>query len=260
MSVDISFLEKELLTKSVDKPLSGTLSGHAAGEPFDKAVEELLKIKFSGEEDKHIYRQYQYLNKLYENNPKALDSESRHNLIPEKTLQQLLNRGEDTTKNWTKEKPFEEKQNDTADILLIEKNFTQILDVKTKNLSKSAQAPNIISALKLAEMCKTAIENKEFNKFDIKYIGIDWELEGKKLICKKAYIRNLFKANPSSLYINWAAALQIQFHVEELKEDYTGTFEEWCKDYLTHFIAGSEKRIDYMKEKWIDKFTLVLDK
>ncbi len=260
MSVDISFLEQELLNKTVDKPISGTLSGHAAGEPFDKAVEELLKNKFNGDSEKNIYRQYEYLNKLYLDNPTKTNLEDRQNLINEKTLQYLLNRGKDVTKNWTKEKLFEEKQNDTADILLIEKDFTHILDVKTKNLSKTAQPPNIISALKLAEMCKLAIDNNEFTKFDIKYIGIDWELQDKKLICKKAHVKNLFKSTPSDLYINWAAALQIQFHVENLDENYTKDFKSWCYDYLEHFLNGANKRITYMEKQWINKYKPLLDK
>ena len=140
MSLDLKFLEKELQGKTVPKPLSGTLSGHSAGEPFDKAVEELLKSKVTKEIK--VFRQYEYLNNLYTNNPTKTSVEERHSLIPEKTLQYLLNRGNQTTKDWSQSTPFQEKQNDTADILLIDNNHIKILDVKTKNLSKKAQAPN----------------------------------------------------------------------------------------------------------------------
>ncbi len=51
-------LTKELIGAKVPKPLSGTLSGHAAGEPFDKHVYHILKKWFP---DK-TYRQYEYLN------------------------------------------------------------------------------------------------------------------------------------------------------------------------------------------------------
>lgn len=43
MFVDYEKLKKELNGTSVDKPVSGTLSGHAAGEPFDKHVHSLIK-------------------------------------------------------------------------------------------------------------------------------------------------------------------------------------------------------------------------
>ena len=36
--VDFKALLKSMKGATVPKPLSGTLSGHAAGEPFDKAV------------------------------------------------------------------------------------------------------------------------------------------------------------------------------------------------------------------------------
>lgn len=65
----------------------------------------------------------------------------------------LLSRGKAATENWSIENLFEEKQNDTADILLVKDQFYELLDVKTRNISKSAQAPNIISAYKLAQTC-----------------------------------------------------------------------------------------------------------
>ena len=260
MAVDLSFLKTQLIGKTVDKPISGTLSGHSAGEPFDKAVEELLKDNFKNSQDIYIYRQYEYLNTLYQQNLDKTTIEERYNLIESKPLQYLLNRGRDTTKKWTEENIFEEKQNDTADILIKNNSFTHILDVKTRNLSKNAQAPNIISALKLAEMCKVAVENEEFDNFDIQYIGIDWKLDSDKLVCKSSYVKNLFKTNPSCLYINWAAALQIQFHVDELQQDYDKDFKNWCFDYLEHFIKGAKKRINYMENNWINKYKGLLDK
>jgi len=48
---------------------------------------------------------------------------------------------------------FDEKQNDTADILVVKDDFYEIIDIKTRNISKSAQPPNIISAFKLAQVC-----------------------------------------------------------------------------------------------------------
>ena len=59
--MDFNFLETQLLNDYVPVPLSGTLSGHAAGEPFDKHVYEKLKNKFPNV----VYRQFEYLNKLF---------------------------------------------------------------------------------------------------------------------------------------------------------------------------------------------------
>lgn len=38
MLVNYDKLKKAVINTSVPKPLSGTLSGHSAGEPFDKHV------------------------------------------------------------------------------------------------------------------------------------------------------------------------------------------------------------------------------
>ena len=252
--MDILFLEKQLIGTEVDKPISGAMAGHAAGEPFDKHVEDLLK-----ERSDNVYRQYEYLNSLYQSNLTHKTVVERHSLINKKSVGFLLNRGKDTTKEWSSSNIFEEKQNDTADILIEEDGFFQILDVKTRNLGKKAQAPNIISALKLAEVCKIMLETNEFNAFDITYIGIEWELSGSKLVCKNAYIKELFKCPPENLYINWSAALQIQFHVDQLSQAYEGNMKEWAIQYLRHFVSKAKTRIRKMETDWIDKYDITQD-
>lgn len=56
--VDFKTLLERMKGATVPKPLSGTLSGHAAGEPFDKAVYANLKRMYPSK----IFRQYEYLN------------------------------------------------------------------------------------------------------------------------------------------------------------------------------------------------------
>ncbi len=85
--------------------------------------------------------------------------------------------------------------------------FFEIIDIKTRNLSKTAQPPNIISSFKLAQMCAIMIDNKEFDDLSINYFEVDWELENDKLVCREAYFVSLFKSIPQNLYINWAAAM-----------------------------------------------------
>ncbi len=166
----------------------------------------------------------------------------------------LLSRGKNATDKWSLDNPFEEKQNDTADILVVENDFFEIIDIKTRNISKSSQPPNIISAYKLAQVCAKMIENKEFDRFNISYIEIDWLLEDKFLVCKDIHHISLFKIDPSQLYINWAAAMQIQFHVSNLKENFDGSIEEWAKRYLQHFIEQAKKRAEDMIERFVKPF------
>ena len=43
MIIDFRALQKTIKGSSVQKPISGTLSGHAAGEPFDDMITKFVK-------------------------------------------------------------------------------------------------------------------------------------------------------------------------------------------------------------------------
>ncbi|MCO5279831.1 MAG: HincII family type II restriction endonuclease [Chitinophagales bacterium] len=166
----------------------------------------------------------------------------------------LLSRGKNATDKWSIENPFDEKQNDTADILVVKDNFYEIIDIKTRNVSISAQPPNIISAFKLAQVCAKMLDNKEFDNFTINYFEIDWLLDNDKLVCNHTHFACLFKAQPNDLYINWAAAMQIQFHVSDLDQSFNGTMKSWAKLYLKHFVIQAKKRADDMIKKFVKPF------
>lgn len=250
MNVDYAQLLKALKGASVPKPLSGTLSGHAAGEPFDKHVYVEVKKQFP----KNTYRQYEYLNDLYSKHPHVIGMAGRQALFNSPTVLFLLSRGKNATDKWSLENPFEEKQNDTADILVVKDGFFEIIDVKTRNVSKTAQPPNIISAFKLAQVCAKMIDNEEYDDFTINYVEVAWRLSGDKLICQDAYAACLFKATPERLYINWAAAMQIQFHVHGLDQTFEGTMEDWARAYLKHFVTQAKRRADDMISRFVKPF------
>ena len=250
MIVNYTNLIKKIKETSVPKPLSGTLSGHAAGEPFDKHVYTAIKKQFP----KNTFRQYEYLNDLYSKNPDVIGFDARQELFNSPTVLFLLSRGKNATDKWSIENPFEEKQNDTADIIVVKDKFYELIDIKTRNISKSAQPPNIISAYKLAQLCAKMLDNKEFDNFTINYFEIDWLLENDNLICKDAHFGCLFNANPADLYINWAAAMQIQFHVCDLDQTFKGKRKQWAKEYLKHFVTQAKKRADDMITKFVEPF------
>lgn len=250
MNVNYTELIEKLKGSSIPKPLSGTLSGHAAGEPFDKHVYQEIKRQLPT----NTFRQYEYLNDLYSKNAEIIGVKARQELFDSPSILFLLSRGKEATKKWSLEQPFEEKQDDTADIIVVKDGFFEIIDIKTRNLSKSAQAPNIISALKLAQLCAIMLDNNEFNKLSINYLEIDWELEQNELVCKNAHYISLFKSLPQNLYINWAAAMQIQFHVSNLDQDFNESIEQWTKSYLQHFVSQVYKRSEYMIEQYAKPF------
>lgn len=255
MNVDYTELIKKIKGTSIPKPLSGTLSGHAAGEPFDRHVYDEIKKQFP----LNTFRQYEYLNDLYTQNSEIIGYEAREKLFKSPSVHFLLARGKDVTNKWSSENPFDEKQNDTADILVVKDDFYEIIDIKTRNIAKSAQSPNIISAFKLAQVCAKMIDNQEFNNFSINYFEIDWELEGntlldQKLVCRNAHFGSLFNCNPNNLYINWAAAMQIQFHVCDLNQNFEGSREDWAVYYLKHFVTQAKKRANDMITKFVKPF------
>lgn len=255
MFVNYDNLKGKIIGTSVPKPLSGTLSGHAAGEPFDKHVYAEIKKQFPGK----TFRQYEYLNNLFTKNLDAQGVEARNNLFNSPTVLFLLSRGKNATDKWSIENPFDEKQNDTADILVVDNDKYEIIDIKTRNISKSAQPPNIISAYKLAQLCAKMIDNDDYDVLTINYFEIDWDLEDDKLICRDAHNVNLFKSNPENLYINWAAAMQVQFHVCDLDQTFQGDMKQWAKEYLKHFVTQAKKRADDMIEKFVKPFEKYID-
>ena len=63
----VSYLKGEKVDRP-NKSAKGTLSGHAAGEPFEKLAYSILKRLYPS----NIYKQFEYLNDLYLKNPKVI--------------------------------------------------------------------------------------------------------------------------------------------------------------------------------------------
>ena len=251
--IDFATVISSIKNQKVDRPnkaTSGTLSGHAAGEPFEKCVYHKLKEMYP----QNIFKQYEYLNDIYLRNPKHITVEQRYALLDSPTALFLLSRGDKATKEWSPNNIFEEKQNDTADIIHYENGLYNIIDVKTRNVSKTAMPPNIISAYKLAKMCALMIDNAEYDNINIDYIEIDWVEDGTSLKCTDAHHIDLFKSNPEKLYINWAAAMQVQFHVCDLDQTWVRSREEWARHYLKVFVQSAEQRCQKMREMYILPF------
>lgn len=251
--VDFKSLITSMRGQTVERPnraSAGTLSGHAAGEPFEKCVYHKLKDTYPN----FIFKQYEFLNDIFLRNPRHITVEQRYALLDSPTALFLLSRGDKATREWSPSNIFEEKQNDTADILFYNNGVYDIIDVKTRNVSKAAQAPNIISAYKLAKTCAYMIDNEEYDNIGIDYVEVDWVEEKGVLRCTDAHHGDLFKAQPETLYINWAAAMQLQFHVRDLDQSWKGTREEWARHYLKVFVHSAEARCQKMREEYVVPF------
>lgn len=252
-SINFSNLCKGLVGRTVQRPnqaSNGTLSGHAAGEPFEKLVYHTLKNDFP----ENLFKQHEYLNDLFLRHPTEITLEAKQRLIQSPTVLFLITRGDASTQKWSPDNLFAEKQNDTADMLFNEGDYFDLIDVKTRNVGKSAQPPNIISARKLAGMCARMIDNHDFDVLDMDYIEVDWIEDGYELRCVGACHANLFKIPPENLYINWAAATQLQFHVKDAQQNWAGTKEQWARRFISHFVRSAKERCKKMLTDYVVPF------
>ena len=240
--IDVRLLMGRLSGAKVPRPnVRGTLSGHAAGEPFCDLVFDMLQHRHGAS----IVKQHELLNMIMANPPYPI-KEERVKKFPVRSLGELMWHGRLGAK-WSPESLFSEKQYDFADIIdLSEKGSIHIIDVKTRNASKKGQPPNIMSALRLAKLCKGIIEHGEASNVKITYVGVDWLDQGANLECVDAHVTEMMKIPPEELYINFTAALQIQFHVDEVPQTFNLGNEEWARRFLQHYIRSWERR----KEKF----------
>lgn len=246
----LDFLLKELPGKSVPVATSGTTSGHAAGEPFSGLVFSLIQKMYP----ENTFKQHDYLNWLYKNNPHAESAEDRLNLIESKPASFLLSRGKKPTAEWSSSNLYNEKQNDTSDTLFIRGSEYHILDTKTSDLTKKSQPPNIISAYKVSQLCDLMITKSDFNSIVITYIGISWQRVSNRLICKQCHLKDLFRIPPDELYINWSAGMQIQFEVDSVPQSFEGNTRLWCRKYLEFFLKSAIERQKGFQKKFIQPF------
>jgi Restriction endonuclease HincII len=242
---------KQLIGKSVAKPAGATLAGHASGLPFEDLIHNCLSDAFP----KRVLRQYEALNKNLLDNPGVTDIDERISLLGPESLQYLLRRGRAQMKNWSPDNLFVVKQDDTAETIIFadkdcdfSKGPVLLIDVKTQDIEKKAQAPNIMSADKLAHAAVLALKNGNYVPFEIIYTGVKWRKSGEKLICEDVKAISMMKITPP-LYINWVAAQQIQFHPFDVDQSYRGSSEEWCVDYISNFCKSLSEKIEKEKER-----------
>ena len=255
--VELDHIAQSLVGTSVNRP-SGTLAGHAAGLPFEKSVHEKLVAKFPG----RAYRHYELLNYIYSTNLTKQSVAERYELLGPKSLSYLLQRGASSTAAWTTTAQFTEKQDDTAESVVLPSTSPSLdttkhgpvtqIDVKTQDADVKSRAPNIISAEKLLNACKIAISEGGRLSFDIVYIGVRWRKTKTTLDCVEAEAIPLVRIDPTEMYINWSAGRQIQFHPHDVKTDFSGSTLEWAVAFLNHYSSNLRTRLNKELKKLND--------
>ncbi len=244
---NLESVARNLVGKEVSRP--DKTMGHASGLEFEELVHHEIARIFPN----RAFRHFELLNKIYEANSQLISVDQRYDILGPPSLQFLLRRGKAVTKSWTTEKKFEEKQNDTAETIILPNaklriepdrgNPSILVDVKTQDSEKSAQPPNIISAEKIANACRISLENEEFLPFDIAYVCIKWVKKPETLACAEAKVVTLTRIQPSKIYINWVAGQQIQFHPFDVDQSFSGDGLEWARAFVENFCEQLSGRI-----------------
>lgn len=248
---DLEGIAKNTVGRVVPRP-SGQLSGHAGGLPFETIVHELLKGKF----DARAWRHYEALNEalLESRRTDGWSNPPANFVFGPPDVNFLAARGKGPLSKWSPSDMFTEKQNDTAESIVFQdahKKFfsglTSFVDVKTQTLARKAQPPNIISAQKIAKLAEIVLKERLTCRVEILYLGISFDETTANnapiLEASKSRAISLMKIEPKSIYVNWAAAMQIQFHPSEVDQSFPGSANQWLAEFLRVYCEQLEKRV-----------------
>ena len=224
--------------KGVHVPINtqGSSSGHAVGDLGEQIVGRVLREKFPG----RIYSPEDVLNAELRANVDV--SATKREQLFGSTVSQVALTDRRNLARWSPETPFVKGQHDTADLIFFAPGHARVLDgqyalldVKTTNLDKNSQPPNIISAKKLYRIAEEALATGSV-PFDLTYVFVGHRgATSGTLSIANSRVVSMFKI-AAPLYINWGAGAQIQFHASDVDQDFEATPLEWCRHFLTTFI------------------------
>ena len=131
-----------------------------------------------------------------------------------------------------------------------------ILSIVTKKYSQSYFYPVLINPIKLAELCTIMIENNEYSKLGIDFIGVEYkeaEISG-SVICNSAFAVNLFKIVPDDLIIDFSYSPQLQIWMKNIDQSWDGSMKEWALSYLQHFVDCAQIYKNRLDEEFVESF------
>jgi hypothetical protein len=238
---------------SVVKPSGSTLAGHAAGLPFEDLIHARLLEVYPG----RALRHFEALNRVLLDNPQSSSYEERIALLGLPATRYLLARGKEAMTSWSPAAQFGVKQNDTAESIIFpdeacdfRSNRLLLIDVKTQDADKKSQPPNIMSSDKLARACVMALESGSV-PFELFYIGVKWRREDETLVCVDVNAISMMQIKPESLYVNWVAAQQLQFHPFEVDQSYAKSHHDWCLGYIDTFCNQLENHVKKQQNRLV---------
>lgn len=148
------------------------------------------------------------------------------------------------------------KQSDTADIVLFsdsslfDGSAAFLIDVKSHDLGKSDQPPNIMSARKLAKVAEICLSKNIDPNFSLYYIDLGYRKKDAGVVVEDVCMVDMMKIPPldyngkgKPLYINWSAAIQVQFKPSEVSQDFELSQKDWLAIFMKNYTSQKRDRI-----------------
>ncbi|MEM5867286.1 MAG: HincII family type II restriction endonuclease [Candidatus Aenigmatarchaeota archaeon] len=140
---------------------------------------------------------------------------------------------------------------DLNDVILLNVKATEI----DENGKPVGRAPNIVSAYRLLKFLANVYKKIGLiDKINVWLVGFYYlPIEGNRVQIRKCYFRDLFKLDLNKAPpINFDAAIQIQWHLNEMVEDENQTLDKFAidlgKKYLREWENFREKRDEKIKK------------
>ena len=225
-------------------------SGHRIATPLEEEVYDALSKTYPG----LAFKQHEAVNDY-------LSETVVQGRVPDgfvfgnEAVDSLVNPGKKALSNWPEEL-VPGKQSDTADIVLFsdsalfDGSSVFLIDVKSHDLGKSDQPPNIMSARKLAKVAEICLSKNIDPNFSLYYIDLGYRKKDAGVVVEDVRMVDMMKIPPldyngkgKPLYINWSAAIQVQFRPSEVSQDFELSQKDWLAIFMKNYTSQKRDRI-----------------
>lgn len=225
-------------------------SGHTVATPLEEEVYDALSKAYPG----LAFKQHEAVNK-YLSQAAAQGRVSHGFVFGNEAVDYLVNPGKKALSSWPEE-IVPGRQSDTADIVLFSDPSlfdglsVFLIDVKSHDLGKNSQPPNIMSARKLAKVAEICLSKNIDPNFSLYYIDLGYRKKDAGVVVEDVRMVDMMKIPPldynnkgKPMYINWAAALQVQFRPSEVSQDFELSQKEWLAVFMKNYTSQKRDRI-----------------
>ena len=225
-------------------------SGHTIATPLEEEVYDALSKVYPG----LTFKQHEAVNKY-------LSETVVQGRVPDgfvfgnEAVDSLVNPGKKALSSWPEEL-VPGKQSDTADIVLFsdsalfDGSSVFLIDVKSHDLGKSDQPPNVMSARKLVNLAKICLSENIDPNFSIYYVDLGYRRKDAGVVVDDVRMVDMMKIPPldhdgkgKPMYINWSASLQVQFRPSAVSQDFELSQKDWLAVFMKNYTSQKRDRI-----------------